>query len=72
VAVGVGAFGDLRELVEDLRPGREIAYTTVMDNLHRKGCLTRERDVRAGACPVPAELFAARHVKEVMSGCAAR
>lgn len=40
----------VREVVEDLRAGREIAYTTVMtvmDNLYRKGWLTRERDGRA-------------------------
>jgi len=40
----------VREVVEHLRAHREIAYTTVMtvmDNLHRKGWLRRERDGRA-------------------------
>jgi predicted transcriptional regulator len=36
----------VREILEDLRTERAIAYTTVMtvmDNLHRKGWLERER-----------------------------
>ncbi len=40
----------VRDVMSDLRPQRELAYTTVMtvmDNLHRKGWLTRERDGRA-------------------------
>lgn len=40
----------VREVLEDLRPGRAIAYTTVMsvmDNLRRKGLLTREMHGRA-------------------------
>lgn len=40
----------VREVLEDLQRGREIAYTTVMtvmDNLHGKGFLTRKRDGRA-------------------------
>ena len=40
----------VREVWEQLRREREIAYTTVMstlDNLHRKGLLERERDGRA-------------------------
>jgi predicted transcriptional regulator len=40
----------VREVVSELQPTRALAYTTVMtvmDNLHRKGCLTRERDGRA-------------------------
>jgi predicted transcriptional regulator len=40
----------VREVVAELQPARVLAYTTVMtvmDNLHRKGCLTRERDGRA-------------------------
>src|ERR1700730_18422919 len=40
----------VREIVEDLREDRPLAYTTVMtvmDNLHRKGWLRRERDGRA-------------------------
>ncbi len=40
----------VRVVLEDLRQERTIAYTTVMtvmDNLHRKGFLTRELDGRA-------------------------
>ena len=40
----------VREILDDLRGDRDIAYTTVMtvmDNLHRKGWLRRERDGRA-------------------------
>ena len=40
----------VREVLEDLAPERKLAYTTimtVMDNLHRKGLLTREQDGRA-------------------------
>jgi predicted transcriptional regulator len=40
----------VREVVADLGPERPLAYTTVMtvmDNLYRKGWLTRERDGRA-------------------------
>jgi predicted transcriptional regulator len=40
----------VREVFEELRHEREIAYTTVMstmDNLHRKGWLSRERHGKA-------------------------
>jgi predicted transcriptional regulator len=40
----------VREVLADLRDQRDLAYTTVMtvmDNLHRKGLLARERDGRA-------------------------
>src|SRR5438477_5841573 len=40
----------VREMVEALRGDRPLAYTTVMtvmENLHRKGWLRRERDGRA-------------------------
>jgi predicted transcriptional regulator len=40
----------VREMAEDLHGDRPLAYTTVMtvlDNLHRKGWLRRERDGRA-------------------------
>ena len=40
----------VREMVEDLHGQRPLAYTTVMtvmENLHRKGGLRRERDGRA-------------------------
>lgn len=40
----------VRDVLDELRRERKIAYTTVMtvmDNLHRKGWLQRERDGRA-------------------------
>jgi predicted transcriptional regulator len=40
----------VRELLADINNDRDLAYTTVMtvlDNLHRKGWLTRELDGRA-------------------------
>jgi predicted transcriptional regulator len=40
----------VREVLQDLQRDRPIAYTTVMtvmDNLHRKGFLSREMDGRA-------------------------
>lgn len=40
----------VRQVLEDLRKERTIAYTTVMtvlDNLHRKGYVTREMNGRA-------------------------
>ncbi|WP_074467038.1 BlaI/MecI/CopY family transcriptional regulator [Streptomyces sp. WMMB 322] len=40
----------VREVLEDLRDDRSIAYTTVMtvmDNLHQKGWLRRRQDGRA-------------------------
>lgn len=40
----------VREVLEDLQSERALAYTTVMtvmDNLHRKGVLTRKKDGRA-------------------------
>src|SRR4051794_33172757 len=40
----------VRDVVEALQPGRPLAYTTVMtvmDNLHSKGWLVRERAGRA-------------------------
>lgn len=45
-----GESATVRDILEDLRVGREIAYTTVMtvmDNLHTKGWLQRERHGRA-------------------------
>lgn len=46
----IGGAGTVREVFDQLRPGREIAYTTVlstMKNLERKGHLTRERRGKA-------------------------
>jgi predicted transcriptional regulator len=40
----------VREVVDDLQTYRDIAYTTVMtvmDNLHSKGALTRQKEGRA-------------------------
>ncbi|MDP9406658.1 MAG: BlaI/MecI/CopY family transcriptional regulator [Actinomycetota bacterium] len=40
----------VRELLAELQPHRSVAYTTVMtvlDNLHRKGAVTREMQGRA-------------------------
>ena len=45
-----GRPAPVREVLDDLRKDRAIAYTTVMtvmENLHRKGWLRRERDGRA-------------------------
>jgi predicted transcriptional regulator len=47
---GWGGPALVREVVEDLRKDRPLAYTTVMtvmENLHRKGWLRRQRDGRA-------------------------
>lgn len=46
---GEGAVA-VRDVLDDLRKDRAIAYTTVMtvlDNLHRKGLVTREKVGRA-------------------------
>ncbi len=48
--MGVGPSGLVREVVDDLCRDRPLACTavvTVMENLHRKGWLRRERDGRA-------------------------
>lgn len=45
-----GRSASVREVLDDLRKDRTIAYTTVMtvmENLHRKGRLRRHRDGRA-------------------------
>ena len=47
---GYGRPVPVRQVLEDLRRDRRIAYTTVMtvlDNLYRKGFLTREMVARA-------------------------
>lgn len=61
----------VREILEQLQQTRQIAYTTVMtvmDNLHRKGFLDRERDGRAYRYePVKArEEYAADLMREVL------
>src|SRR3984957_18336604 len=58
----------VREIVDDLRPDRPLAYTTVMtvmENLHRKGWLRLEQDGRARRYD-PARYFFAYTV-ELMS-----
>jgi predicted transcriptional regulator len=62
----------VRDLFEELREERNIAYTTVMstmDNLHRKGWLTRERDGKAYRyAPVASrEEYSARLMREAMA-----
>ncbi|MBU8827010.1 BlaI/MecI/CopY family transcriptional regulator [Mycolicibacterium goodii] len=40
----------VREVLDELTPSRQIAYTTVLstlDNLHRKGWVRRERECKA-------------------------
>lgn len=46
----LGGQGTVRDVLERIQRDREIAYTTVlstMENLHRKGHLTREREGKA-------------------------
>ena len=63
----------VREVFEDLRRDREIAYTTVMstmDNLHRKGWLSRQREGKAFLYwPTHTrEEYSARLMREALSG----
>ena len=63
----------VRELFEDLSAERTIAYTTVMstmDNLHRKGWLTREKDGKAYRYTATAsrEEYSARLMREALDG----
>jgi predicted transcriptional regulator len=63
----------VRDVVSDLRPQRPLAYTTVMtvmDNLHRKGWLTRERDGRAWrySAAVSREGYAAQLMNDALEG----
>ncbi|WNB84758.1 BlaI/MecI/CopY family transcriptional regulator [Cellulomonas sp. ATA003] len=54
---GYGRAAAVREVLEDLQRDRNVAYTTVMtvmDNLHRKGLLTREMQGRAYRYSPPA------------------
>lgn len=62
----------VRELLDDLRQEREIAYTTVMstmDNLHRKGWLARSKDGRAYRYTATAsrEEYSARLMREALA-----
>src|SRR5437773_8820626 len=63
----------VRELFDELRHERPIAYTTVMstmDNLHRKGWLARERDGKAYRYTAVAsrEEYSARLMREALAG----
>lgn len=63
----------VRDVVEHLQEQRTIAYTTVMtvmDNLHRKGWLQRDREGRAYRYwPVSSrEEYSARLMREALSG----
>jgi predicted transcriptional regulator len=63
----------VRELLSELLRDREIAYTTVMttmDNLHRKGWLSRVKDGKAyrySATATRAE-YSARLMREALDG----
>jgi predicted transcriptional regulator len=62
----------VRELFDDLRQEREIAYTTVMstmDNLHRKGWLARAKDGKAYRYTATAsrEEYSARLMREALA-----
>ena len=62
----------VRELFEELRQERVIAYTTVMstmDNLHRKGWLAREKDGKAYRYTATAsrEEYSARLMREALA-----
>jgi predicted transcriptional regulator len=63
----------VREVFEELRAQREIAYTTVMstmDNLHRKGWLSRQRQGKAFFYwPVHTrEEYSARLMRDALDG----
>ena len=62
----------VRDLFDELREARPIAYTTVMstmDNLHRKGWLARERDGKAYRYTAVAsrEEYSARLMREALA-----
>jgi predicted transcriptional regulator len=62
----------VRDLFDELREARPIAYTTVMstmDNLHRKGWLARQRDGKAYRYTAVAsrEEYSARLMREALA-----
>jgi len=70
-----GVAATVRDVVDDLRRERTIAYTTVMtvmDNLYRKGWLRRERDGRAWRYEPTAsrEEYSARLMSEALASSA--
>jgi predicted transcriptional regulator len=63
----------VRELFDEMRRERAIAYTTVMstmDNLHRKGWLNRVKDGKAYRYTATAsrEEYSARLMREALAG----
>jgi predicted transcriptional regulator len=63
----------VRELFDELRQERSIAYTTVMstmDNLHRKGWLLRAKEGKAYRYMATAsrEEYSARLMREALAG----
>jgi BlaI family transcriptional regulator, penicillinase repressor len=63
----------VRDVVAELAPQRPLAYTTVMtvmDNLHRKGFLRRERDGRAWrySAALTRDGYVARLMSDALSG----
>ena len=63
----------VRELFDELRQERSIAYTTVMstmDNLYRKGWLARDKDGRAYRYTATAsrDEYSARLMREALAG----
>jgi len=63
----------VRELLDELRQERVIAYTTVMrtmDNLHRKGWLARAKEGKAYSYTATAsrEEYSARLMREALAG----
>src|SRR5260370_17203130 len=63
----------VRDLFDELRRERAIAYTTVMstmDNLHRKGWLDRVKDGKAYRYTATAsrEEYSARLMREALAG----
>jgi predicted transcriptional regulator len=67
-----GSTTTVRDVFDELAAEREIAYTTVMstmDNLHRKGWLTREREGKAYRYTAVAsrEEYSARLMSEALA-----
>jgi predicted transcriptional regulator len=67
----------VRDVVLELAPQRTLAYTTVMtvmDNLHRKGFLHRERDGRAWryAAALTRDTYVAGLMSDALSGSSDR
>src|SRR5260370_1350412 len=65
--------GTVRDLFDEMRQERAIAYTTVMstmDNLHRKGWLNRVKDGKAYRYTATAsrEEYSARLMREALAG----